>query len=144
MWNNFFWTRNIFLKIWKIWYNTIRHVCLVRFSKAKQKRTRLTFFIVFYISQILIKVICVRKKFSYMNLNYNSKLNSNPYHYNLKFPSTSKQKYNSKFQEFETVQILRIQKKRPNLDQKTLPKINKHEKNQQKRRKEKNPISPWL
>ena len=38
---------------------------------------------------------------------------------------------NSKFQEFETVLILKIQKKRPNLNQKTLPKINK-QKNQQK------------
>ena len=32
-------------------------------------------------------------------------MNSNPYHYKLKFPSTSKQKYNSKLQEFETVQL---------------------------------------
>ena len=37
----------------------------------------------------------------------------------------------TKFQEFES------SKKRPNLDQKTLPKSNNHEKNQQKRRKEK-------
>ena len=54
----------------------------------------------------------------------------------LKFPFTSKQKYNSKFQEFETIRILKIQKRR-NSDQKTLPKINNHEKNQQKKRKEK-------
>ena len=39
-----------------------------------------------------------------------SKLNSNPYHYELKFILTSKQKYNSKFQEFETVRTLKIQK----------------------------------
>ena len=72
-----------------------------------------------------------------VSLLINSKLNSNPYPYKLKFPSTSKQMYNSKFQEFEIVRILKIQKKRPNLDQKTLPKINKHEENQQKRRNEK-------
>ena len=36
-----------------------------------------------------------------------SKFNSNPYHYKLKFSSTSKQKFNSKFQEFETVRILK-------------------------------------
>ena len=30
----------------------------------------------------------------------------------LKFPSTSKQKYNSKFQEFKTIRILKIQKKK--------------------------------
>ena len=41
---------------------------------------------------------------------------------------------NSKFQGLEAARAL---KKRPNLDQKTLPKLNKHEKNQQKRRKEK-------
>ena len=35
------------------------------------------------------------------------KLNSNPYHYKLKFPSTSKEKFNSKFQEFEAVRILK-------------------------------------
>ena len=38
------------------------------------------------------------------------KINSNPYHYILKFILTSKQKYNSKFQEFETVRNLKIQK----------------------------------
>ena len=58
-----------------------------------------------------------------------SKLNSKPYHHKLKFPSTSKQKFNSK--PFES------SKKRPNLDQKTLPKSNNHEKNQQKWRKDK-------
>ena len=47
-----------------------------------------------------------------------SKLNSNPYHYQLKFILTSKQKYNSKFEEFETVRTLRIQNKRTNLDKK--------------------------
>ena len=63
------------------------------------------------------------------------KLNSNPYHYKIKFPLTSKQKFNSKFQGLETARILN--KKRPNLDQKTLPISNNHEKKQQKRRKEK-------
>ena len=38
-------------------------------------------------------------------------LNSNPYHYKLKFILTSKQMYNSKFQEFETIRNLKIQKK---------------------------------
>ena len=56
------------------------------------------------------------------NLNYgdniNTKLNSNQYHYKLKFILTSKQKYNSKFQELESVQTLKIQKKRPYLNQK--------------------------
>ena len=37
-----------------------------------------------------------------------SKLNSNLYHYKLKFILTYKQKYNSKFQEFETVRTLKI------------------------------------
>ena len=39
-----------------------------------------------------------------------SKLNSNAFHYKLKFISTSKQKYNSKFQEFETVRTIEIRK----------------------------------
>ena len=73
---------------------------------------------------------------------YFLKLNSNPYHYKLKFPSTSKQKFNSKFQEFETVRILK--KKWPNLDQKTLTKSKNHEKNQQKRRNKKKGNLPFF
>ena len=49
------------------------------------------------------------------------------YHYKLKFILMSKQKYNSKFQEFETVRTLEIQKTikfRP----KTLPIINDYKK----------------
>ena len=46
---------------------------------------------------------------------HNSKLNSKPYHYKLNFILTSKQKYNSEFQEFE--ELLKYIK-RPNLDQK--------------------------
>ena len=40
--------------------------------------------------------------------NLNSKLNSNPYHYKLEFITTSKQKYNSKLQEFITVRTFKI------------------------------------
>ena len=38
----------------------------------------------------------------------NLKVNSNPYHYKLKFPSASKEKYNLKLQGFETIRILKI------------------------------------
>ena len=40
-----------------------------------------------------------------------SKINSNLYHYKLKFSLTSKQKYNSKFQEFESVRTIKIKNK---------------------------------
>ena len=40
--------------------------------------------------------------------NFKSNLNSNPYHYKLEFISTPKQKYNSKFQEFEIFGNLKI------------------------------------
>ena len=46
----------------------------------------------------------------------NSKLNLNLCHYKLKIISTSKQNYNSKFLESETIRILKTPK-RPNLDQ---------------------------
>ena len=39
----------------------------------------------------------------------------------------SKQKYNSKFQEFQSAQTLKIQKKRPNLDQKIFLKMKNYE-----------------
>ena len=44
----------------------------------------------------------------FFNSKYISKLNSNPYHYKPKFILMSKQKYNSKFQEFEIVRTLKI------------------------------------
>ena len=52
-----------------------------------------------------------------------TKLNSNPYQYKLKFISTSKQKYNSKFQKFETTQTVKLLKKQPNLDQTNFLKL---------------------
>ena len=48
------------------------------------------------------------------------------------FLPTPKQKYNSKFQEFETAQILKIQKTRPNLDQNHHILTNNHEKTNKK------------
>ena len=47
-------------------------------------------------------------KSSIMDLNPFTKLNLNQYHYKLKSISTSEQKYNSKFQEFETVRALTV------------------------------------
>ena len=64
--------------------------------------------------------------YTYFNIIIHKKLNLNPYHYKLKFILTSKQKYNSKFQEFETVQILKIQKTTKFRPQK-FPKINDSE-----------------
>ena len=52
-------------------------------------------------------------------------------------PLTSKQKYNSKFQEFETVRTLKIQKTRTNLDEKSFLKINNCEKTNKKGGKKK-------
>ena len=42
---------------------------------------------------------------------HDSKLNSNPYHYKLKFILPSKQMYDSKFHEFKTVQTHKMRKK---------------------------------
>ena len=67
----------------------------------------------------------------------NSKFNSNLYHYKLNFPSTSKQKYNSKFQEFETVRMFKTQKNDQIWTKKHYPKIDNHERNQQKKEERK-------
>ena len=53
----------------------------------------------FLFKSIQFSQINLRK---YIQLQKNTKLNSNPYHYKLKFISTSNQKYNWKFQESET------------------------------------------
>ena len=66
----------------------------------------------------------------------NEKKNSNPCHYILKFILTSQQKYNSKFQKFETVRTLKIQTKTTKFGPKKFRKINHYEK-PKKRRKEK-------
>ena len=73
---------------------------------------------VFTFKSFLNRKTALLANFGLKPIKSEAKLNSNPYHYKLKFISTSKQKYNSKFQEFETVWTLKIQKKRPNLDQK--------------------------
>ena len=46
--------------------------------------------------------------FPQIGQNHHFKLNSNPYHYKLKFPLTSKQKFNSKFQGLEQFRVLGI------------------------------------
>ena len=101
-------------------------------------------YFVFFNNSWIIKTGCLYFKSIYLSIllnffaNYfrNSKLNSNPYHYKLKFISTSKKQYNSKFQEFKTVRNLKIQKNDQIWSKKFL-KINDHEKarNKEKRKK---------
>ena len=66
----------------------------------------------------------------------NKKLNSNPYYYKLKFNLTFKQKYNSRFEEIETVRTLKIQKT-SKFGPKTLPMINDYEKPTRKEERKK-------
>ena len=71
------------------------------------------------------------------NLNCNLfKLNSNPYHCKLKFILTSKQKYNSKISEFETVRTLKIHKNDQIWTKKYL-RINNYEKPTKKEERKK-------
>ena len=63
----------------------------------------------------------------YSEYKESEKLNSNPYLYEHKFILTSKQKYNPKFQQFETFQTLKIQKT-IKCGPKKCPRINDYEK----------------
>ena len=54
-------------------------------------------------------------------------------------------KHYSKFQDIETVRIFKLQKPRPNLDQKSLPKKNNYEKTKKEERKMKTTFqNPFL
>ena len=75
----------------------------------------------------LIKTKKARIKYINNSLFYKKKLNSNSNHYEPKFILTSKQKYNSKFQEFETVRTHKIQET-TEFGPKKFPRINDYEK----------------
>ena len=64
----------------------------------------------------------IRPRHGTDNCNSLSKLNSNPYRYKLKFISTSKQKYNLKFQEFQNVKPSKYEKT-TKFDQKKFSKL---------------------
>ena len=69
------------------------------------KRPQITQIIQFY-----RHFTCCNLVFMHNKILNGEKLNSNPYQYKLKFVLTSKQMYNSKFQEFETIPTVKIQK----------------------------------